>query len=243
MSPHLPFPAVESLPGFRRQIRLTPAPDGATAAVVDDFHEMVVRITHDGAVITGFASETRRAPFTLCPGAAEAARRTFVGLPLARALASSEKSRNCTHLYDLAALAAAHAGDAGPVVYDVLISDPLVERDGLVLAEIRRDGAPVWQWRLRRDALIAPAPIAGRHLRELRQWIATLTPAEAEAARMLQWCCLMAQARLVDVVTEESTAHMALSCYAFGGEAGDAPRVHTDNRVDFSAQGVGPVAG
>lgn len=242
MSPHVPFPAVESLPGFRRQIRLTPAQGQTSAAVMDDFHQMVVTITHDGHAITGFASQTLRAPFTLCPGAGEAARRTFVGLPLARALAPSEKPNNCTHLYDLAALAAAHAGDGRAMVYDVAISDPMAERDGLVLAQISRDGDVVWQWRLRRDGVIAPEVIAGRHLRELRHWIATLAPAEAEAARMLQWCCLMAQARLVDTVTEESTAHMALSCYAFGGEAADQPRVHTDNRVDFSAQGALPVA-
>jgi len=243
MSPHAPFPAVESLPGFRRQIRLTPAPGQVTAAVVDDFHDMEVTIAHDGATITALASETRRAPFTLCPGAGRAARRTFVGLPLARALKSSEKPNNCTHLYDLAALAAAHAGDEAPAVFDILISDPIAQRDGLVLAEVRRDGAVVWQWRLRRDAVVAPEAIAGRHLRELRQWIAGLNPEQAEGARMLQWCCLMAEARLVDVVTEESTAHMALSCYAFGGEAGDQPREHTDNRVDFSALGQMPVAG
>ena len=230
--------SLDSLPGFRRQIRLTPGQGVVSAAVMDNFHEMLVRITHDGAVITGFEAETRRAPFTLCPGAEAVARRSFVGLPLARALVPAEKSNNCTHLYDLAVLAAVHALDDAPLVYDVLVSD--AGDDGLVLAEIRRDGVAVWQWALRDQVVVVPE--AGP-LRSLRHWIATLTPEQAETARMLQWCCLMAAARQAKTVTEASTYHMALSCYAFGGEAADQPRVPTKASVDFSARGEMPVAG
>ena len=232
-------PSLETLPGFRRQIRITPGPGRVVAAVNDDFHEMVVTLAHDGRAITGFASQTLRAPWEVCPGAQVVAARTFVGRSLARALAPTEKPINCTHLYDLAVLAAVHALDGAPLVYDVRVTDPA---GGRVSAEIRRNGVARWQWQLRADILVAPAEVAEVPLRDMRHWIAGLDATAAEAARMLQWCCIMARARQVAVVNNDSVAHMALQCYAFGGEAKAELHRHTHNRIDFSALGQMPVA-
>jgi hypothetical protein len=83
----------------------------------------------------------------------------------------AQKPANCTHLYDLATLAAAHARDGAAGLRDL---GQRSGEDGLVLAEIRANGVAAWQWRLREDVLIDPAP--GLPLRELRPWIATLPP-------------------------------------------------------------------
>ena len=230
---------LDTLPGFRRQIRITPGAGQVVAAVTDDFHEMVVTLAHDGRAITGFDAQTLRAPWEVCPGAQVVAARTFVGRTLVRALAPPEKPSNCTHLYDLSVLGAGHALDGAPLVYDVRVTDPV---DGQVSAEIRRNGVAVWQWQLRADVLVAPAEVVGLGLRDMRHWIAGLDPAAAEAARMLQWCCIMARARRVAVVNNQSVAHMALECYAFGGEAKAELHRHTHNRIDFAALGQVPVA-
>ena len=233
----LSFTDLPRLAGFRRQIRIAPEAARCTAAVADDFHDMALTITHDGAAITSLASQTRRAPWTICASAQARARASFTGLPLDAALAPSEKPSNCTHLYDLAVLAAAHARDGAPLVYDVIVCDPV---EGAVLAQVSRDGAPVWQWRLAGEMMVEPA--RGTPLRDLRHWIATLDGAQAEAARILQWACIMATARGLGEITEDSTRMMALRCYAFSGEARSSPHDHTDNRRDFSLAGAMPQA-
>src|SRR5947209_9060741 len=104
---------------------------------------MAVTLRHDGVVITSVTAEQDRAPWTTCPGAVAQVERTFTGVPLVQAASRGEKSANCTHLYDLAQLAAAHAADARPVVFDIFVSDPAAGRRRL---ELRRDGVVVLDW-------------------------------------------------------------------------------------------------
>jgi hypothetical protein len=93
--------------------------------VEDDYHLMSVIVHHDGAVATTIESVMRRAPWTTCPGAPAQLAQTFTGVALNAFAARGEKQANCTHLHDLAVLAAGHAFDAAPVVYDMLVSDPV----------------------------------------------------------------------------------------------------------------------
>src|SRR5262245_25567153 len=108
-------------------------------------HCMVVTVHHDGTVATALEPEMARAPWTTCPGAIEQLRQTFTGVRLDAFAERGEKQQNCTHLHDLAVLAAAHAFDDRPVVYDVLVADPV---DGVTRAELRKDGAPILGWTL-----------------------------------------------------------------------------------------------
>ncbi|MFP5306390.1 MAG: DUF2889 domain-containing protein, partial [Gammaproteobacteria bacterium] len=93
--------------------------------VEDDYHCMRVTVRHDGMAATAVEGEVLRAPWTTCPGAAEQLRQTFSGVALRDFAARGEKQANCTHLHDLATLAAAHALDSAPLVYDILVSDPV----------------------------------------------------------------------------------------------------------------------
>ncbi|MDE2405131.1 MAG: DUF2889 domain-containing protein [Sphingomonadales bacterium] len=225
-------------PGYRRRILVIPGTGHSVAALEDDMHCMVVRIDHDGTAITAVHAHTERAPWNVCPTAAQTLAETFTGLPLAAAVAPRAKWSNCTHLYDLAALAAAHAGDAGPTRFDIASGDPV---DGVVTSEIRRDGALVHRWQLDGQSLTAPAEIAGLALTGLRDWIATLPPVAAEAARLLQWASLVAHGRQMTNWSRFEAEDMPSNCYAFRpGE----PRDHitrTGNRHDFSRGGVEPL--
>src|SRR3546814_9414003 len=90
---------------------------------------------HDGMIATRIEPELWRAPWTTCPGASAQLVETFTGVALADFPARGDKPINCTHLHDLALLAAVHAADTQPLVYDAQIADPV---DGLRRAELRR---------------------------------------------------------------------------------------------------------
>ena len=180
-----------------------------------------------------------RAPWDSCPGARAVVVASFSGLPLARALAPSVKHANCTHLYDLAALAGAHALDDQPLTYDLAVSDPVA---GEVVAELWRNGSLLWQWRLRDRVLVSPAEIAGVPIFGLRDWIAGLAPDLAEAARMLQWASMIAMGRSMSRQQRGDTSSKPPSCYSFQPERVIHASLIGEDR-DFSTSGLEPLAG
>jgi len=110
---------LDALPGFRRRFRVTPSEGSVIAAVEDDYHCMAVTLRHDGTRVTGVESVMERVPWTTCPGAPAVLAATFTGVALTDVAARGEKKTNCTHLHDLAVLAAAHAADDEPILYDL----------------------------------------------------------------------------------------------------------------------------
>lgn len=203
---------IAGLPGFRRRFVLLPAADRVTAAVEDDYHCMAVTLHHDGTIVTGVDAVMERAPWTTCPGAPAVLAATFAGVALGAVAARGEKQANCTHLHDLAVLAAAHAGDPEPSRYDILVTDPL---DGLIAAEIRRDGARALYLEHRDDIVILPAEIAGTSLFKLRGWIESLDGAAREAARLLQWGAILAHGRVIPMERQSDASRMPPNCYTF----------------------------
>src|SRR3546814_17138607 len=75
----------------------------------DLYHCMRVTLHHDGMIATRIEPELLRAPWTTCPGASAQLVETFTGVALADFPARGDKPINCTHLHDLALLAAVHA--------------------------------------------------------------------------------------------------------------------------------------
>jgi len=204
---------LDDRPGFRRRFRVTPSAGEATAELEDDFHCMRVTLRHDGAVITAVEGEVLRAPWNTCPDAAAQLRRTFTGVRLDAAAVRGEKSFNCTHLHDLAILAATHAGDAAPFVVDILVSDPA---DGIHEAELRRDGTPILHWTLRGLEIVAPPELAGVALRNLRTQIDAMAPADRENARLLRWAAMVSHGRIIPLAEQSDARHMPSgSCYTF----------------------------
>ncbi|MBC2660351.1 DUF2889 domain-containing protein [Novosphingobium flavum] len=203
---------IDGAPGFRRRFRVEPGPAAVRAAVEDDYHCMAVTLRHDGTRIAAVEAVMDRAPWTTCPGAPAVLAQTFAGLTLAEAVRAGEKRTNCTHLHDLAGLAAAHAQDTAALVYDILVSDPV---DGRVHAEIRRDGQTLLGLSHRDDVVTAPDTLAGTSLYALRDWIAGLPAALHEPARLLQWGTILAHGRAIPMDRQSDATRIPPNCYTF----------------------------
>ncbi|PEQ11840.1 hypothetical protein B2G71_15485 [Novosphingobium sp. PC22D] len=219
-----------ALPGYRRAVLVEPEPGRVTALLEDDIHCMAVRLDHARGVVTRARAHADRMPWTTCPGAVAKLRETFEGAALSEVTARRDKKANCTHLHDMAVLAAAHAGDAAPLAFAIAASDP---RDGVRILEIRRGGRAVHRWIERDGQLVAPPPLAGSSLLTMRDWIASLEGAEQEAARLLQWASLVAHGRTIPAARQSDASAMPPTCYTFQPDrAAHAQR--TGVQYDFS---------
>jgi hypothetical protein len=230
--------ALDQLPGFRRRFRITPGAGSVRGAVEDDYHCMAVTIHHDGKIATAIEADMERAPWTICPGAVGTLQATFTGVALAAFAARGEKRENCTHLHDLAVLSAAHAVDPSPLVYDILVSDPI---DGRRRVELRRDGTKVLGWIDSQYTIEEPKELAGVRLDKMRPWIESLDAPGQEAARLLQWGAIMAHGRNRPLEDQSDARSFAADrCYTF-----QSRRVASARRIgvirDFSTGTMQPL--
>ena len=206
---------LEQLPGFRRRFRITPGKEAVQAELEDDYHCMSVIVHHDGAVAAAIEPEMRRVPWSTCPGAVEQLKNTFTGVALKDFAIRGEKKINCTHLHDLAILAAEHAFDSASTEYDILVSDPV---DGERGAEIRKDGKTLLGWSEANWQLTAPPEVAGLSLMNMRTWIDTLDPIKRKAAKMLQWGNMIANGRVLPLAQQSDATKMPPNCFTFQPE-------------------------
>lgn len=197
---------LEPTPGpplFRRCIRLQ-AQAGAgdslqvRAALEDDFHHFRVALQVQGGVISAISAQAPRHPYSLCPAAAQPLQQLVGTVPprQAHALATAVNPReHCTHLLDLAGLAAAAA--ARGVLqrrYDVEV--PL--RDGgRTQARLWRDAVPLLCWDVLDLAITGPALYSGIDLGQgMARWaLANLPEDEAEAALVLRRCAAISMGK------------------------------------------------
>jgi hypothetical protein len=230
-------PAIDTLPGFRRRFIVTPAAGRVSSEVEDDYHCMGVTIHHDGTAATKIEAVMQRAPWTTCPGAVLKLEQTFAGVSLRGFAARGEKRTNCTHLHDLAVLAAAHAFDSEPLVYDILVSDPI---EGRRQSQLRRNGAAVLGWTQVEGRFVEPAQLAGVSFDEMRPWMESLDPVRQEAARLLRWGSTLAHGRTIAWERQSDSSRLPIgNCYTFQPErSAQARRVGLIR--DFS-QGPGPL--
>jgi hypothetical protein len=205
--------AIDQLPGYRRRIRITPSAGAARAELEDDYHHMAVTLRHENGIVTEAIAEQTRAPWTTCPGAIAQLAHDFNGVLLADIPRSKDvKLRNCTHLHDLATLAADHARDERLIEYDMFVSDPILDRR---LIELRKNGSPVMQWVEQNGRLVSSAAMNGLTILHLNDWIRTLTSEEQEYARLLRWGARIAYGRLIPLEQQSDATTMPLSCYTF----------------------------
>lgn len=223
----------EAASGYRRRIRIEPQPGVVAAMLEDDIHCLAVILRHDGERVLAVEPLPHRMPWNTCPAAGEQLVATFAGRPLAEVTARREKRANCTHLHDMAVLAAAHAGDTAPIDYAIDVSDPV---DGGRVLEVRRNGALLHRWLERDGMLTEPAAIAGQPLFTLRDWINSLEGEAQEAARLLQWGGLVAHGRTMPLDQQSNAAELPANCYTLQPErAVHARRI--GERFDFSEPG------
>jgi hypothetical protein len=231
-------PALDDLPGYRRRFRVTPGEGWVRSEMEDDYHHMRVTLRHAGGSVTAVEPEMVRAPWTTCPGAVARLQETFGGRPLAEFPAlNAEKATNCTHLHDLALLAAAHADDGAPLVYDVLASDAVTGRR---LIQLRRNGEPVMDWVEQDGRLVEPAQAAGLTLLQLRPYIDALDPERQEQARVLRWGAIVAHGRAIPLENQSDATRMPPTCFTFQPE-NKVKAIRVGEIRDFSAGAEHPL--
>ena len=227
-------------PGYRRRILIDPGDDTISAELEDDYHRMVVTLTFADGAITGVDSAMKRSPWTTCPGAIAQLRSTFLGKSLDAASVRDEKTQNCTHLFDLATFAAAHAGERAPVTYEIAVSDPV---DGGVEARLWRDGLPVYHWLYADGAFTGPADMAGMPMSGIGQWIAAQPTGLQEPARILRWASIIAMGRALDMPSGMPATRFATgACYTFQPETAKAGVRRPGADIDFTILGQQPMA-
>ena len=187
---------------YRRRILLVAANGHVTADLEDDFHRYRVEIEHDGGQVGAVRGDAGRYPWSEC-GNSLMPLQAFQGTPLSTSLRATSRRanprENCTHVFDLAVLAVAHAA-AGRArrQYDIAVPD---RADDVTRATLQRDGEPVLAWDLHGSEVSNPPPYAGRELRGpgLARWAeAELDPDTAEAAIVLRRGSFIANGRLGD---------------------------------------------
>ena len=171
------------------------APDTATvvAALEDDFHRFALTLHHDGARVTGCTGEAIRYPWSECPGALTVLSE-LKDVPLARRgtsiSAHVDSHANCTHLFDLAGLAVAHAA-AGRTRREYLAVVPDRDPEGRTHARLSCDGTEMLAWEVAGLQVQSPSPYSGVQLRGgFLKWAAEhLADEEAEWATVLRRAC------------------------------------------------------
>ena len=174
---------------------------------------MGVVVHHDGGVGQSIQSVMARAPWTPCTGAVAVLEQTFTGVALDAFATRGEKRANCTHLHDLAVLAAAHAFDREPLVYDIVVSDPIKESRR---AQLHRNGTLRLSWTIVGGCIVEPALLRGTALDKLRPWIDSLDREGQEEARLLRWGTMVANGRTMSLERQPGDDWMlAGNCYTF----------------------------
>lgn len=234
--------AVAGVPGYRRALRVEPGQGAVLAMLEDDLHAMAVRLLHDGERVVSVEPLMDRVPWTTCPGAIEALKTTFTGVALKDVSARRDKPLNCTHLHDLAVIAARHAMDERPLEYRISVSDPGDTRGGERVLEITRDGQRLHLWHEREGRFIEPYAIAGLTALTLRDWIARLQGDEQEAARLLQWASLVAHGRTMSDEQRHAALGVRANCFTMQPGRVEAARM-ANGLQDFSGAQCAPLDG
>lgn len=161
----------------------------ARAVVEDDYHHFRVAIIHDGTRITATCADSGRQPFSLCSAAGERLTE-LVGMPLSpdmtAAFRLTDARLQCTHQFDLAALAIANAArGTSQRRYHVVVPDTDGERKSAILS---RDGVAILQWSLEGTTITAPAPFTGQTIGAgFTDWVVkSMSLDEAEAALVMR---------------------------------------------------------
>ncbi|HEX7096538.1 MAG TPA: hypothetical protein VF183_11690 [Acidimicrobiales bacterium] len=236
---------------FHRRHKLVAVDDTTVlAGVEDDMHHFELTLHHDGRRVTAIAGRAVRWPWSPCAEAPRALD-ALVGMPLDPFPAVNggwaDARSQCTHLFDLAAIAVAHAarhvsgGDGGCRSYLAVVPDwfePPYD------AWILRDGSEVLRWRVGPSSTIVegPAPFPGARLnRRFVEWCREHLDDHdvAEAALLLRRAAWMSPARhmaLESIPTIAGTGLPTGVCYATQPERVELARRNRGSLRDYGTR-------
>jgi hypothetical protein len=236
-----------SADAYRRRIVInTFAPGHVVADLEDDFHHFLVTLRHDGSRVESVECESRRWPWSTCPGAAESLR-ALAGMPLAERFTAAaqwtDPKQNCTHQFDAACHAITHARwgrEHRRYDIEVPMRDPA---SGATRVRLWVDGALRLVWSLTWNGIAEPsppfdtAPWKGGFMR----WAdATLPPDDAECAIVLRRASDIGMGRAMDLDSvpraDELPPMMAGVCHTMQPGVIEHAIRHVGSIRDFSAQ-------
>ena len=219
-------PASSPAPPFRRAILIDHRQGVVQADLEDDFHRFGVTLTHDGETIVGVEGRAGRFPWLTCaeaPGALVALIGARVSRDATAIFRLTDPRLQCTHLFELSALAIAEAARGeGQTLLEAEVED-LAE--GGRTARVFRDGALAMEWRIENDIIVAPAAYAGRKPSDFNsRTIADAPPDLAPILLIMRRVAGLAMARRFDVDAFGSAAEMSRSPACFSLQPANAPR-------------------
>ena len=208
---------------FRRRIHLRTDEGAVSVELEDGNHGFRIVLRHDGEQVTDICMDALRHPFNTCPEAISPLRRIVghrLDSPMQALRDRLVPGDNCTHLFDMAALAVSHAGQRGTVLdYDMAVAD---EAEPASRVEITCDGRSIHAWQVKDHHIVAPAALAGKSMmRGFHAWAsARFKGAELEAAIALQRAYFVAQSRRHSFDPPEANPGIADgmphgSCYSY----------------------------
>src|SRR5262245_51579172 len=187
---------------YRRHIRLDAHGRQVVGELAADAKHFRVRLRHDGARVISIDGEAVRHPWSTCAEARDRLR-DLEGMRLSRRCTAvgevSNARRHCTHWFDLAGLAVAHAAAArASREYRCAVWGA---PGAITTATLERDGEPLLEWQLDGMTIHAAAPFEGRSLKDAFQsWAETeLAPDLAEAAIVLRRAAYISPVRFYDL--------------------------------------------
>jgi hypothetical protein len=197
---------------LRRLIELRADADSVIGWLEDDFHHFGVTLHHRDGRIADVSAVAIRAPWTTCAGAAIPLR-ALIGQPLVERASDIgrliDMRLQCTHIFDLAGLAIAHAWHRRLARrYEAVVPDrggvaqktENPRKTDVVEATLTCDGALVQAWRIDEERIVGPENLAGRPLnRGFRAWTEALPVDEAEFAFVLRRAIFVSGGRGVDL--------------------------------------------
>ena len=227
--------------GLRRRILLQPEHDAVRGEVEDDFHHFVVTLHHDRERITHVSTAAPRHPWTSCPAAGDLLAARLRGVPLGEAAGFDSPYAHCTHMLDLALLAAAHARDHVPLLYSMFVAD---HASAPRSAQLWRGESIVLDWMLDGDQ-VAAGPGNGNNLRRLREWLPELAPRLREPATVLRRAIFISSGRRFDYEDIDNASALTRqvgACFTFQPERSGTALPMRGSRIDFTGGRAGPLA-
>jgi hypothetical protein len=218
---------------------LQPGDGWIGGALEDDVHRFHIRLDHAEGRIAAVAAKAVRHPWSACPGAAGFLSGQLTGELLAD-VGRRDPAQHCTHLYDLAILAAVHAGDTRPTRFDMRVADRVEGRTTATLAE---NDVERLRWRL--DGTVINA--TGQDLRQLSKWKRDLPAREAEWTMLLRRAVFVSGARQYRVPSLAETAAMNVGrmgvCFNYQLPQAEGSTRTPNWHRDFSESGCEPLQG
>lgn len=220
----------------RRRLAIQPTANSVTAALEDDQHHFSVTLIHDGKTIQSASTETIRYPWTTCQAAGAHLIATLRGQSL-ETVASGEADNSrmhCTHMYDLAVHAAAHAHDNADSIYDIVVPDRENDR---TRPEVFLNGESVLTWEQQGDTIISAGPFEGLNLRQMSRWIKDIPAPLQEPVHIIRRALMVAGGRTIDVsvlTRADGFENLKGACFTYQPDhLNNAMRMH-DSYFDFS---------